>query len=137
MAGYVERNLIPGEEVTYQAKLSLWHMSPQIIIGILTSWFVVGLVILLAVFIRYKSTELAITNKRVIAKFGFIRRKTIELNLKKVESMRVDQGIIGRIFNFGSVVVAGAGNPQAPIPGISAPMEFRKRFFELQETVGA
>jgi hypothetical protein len=40
---------------------------------------------------------------------------------------------MGRMFDFGSIVMAGAGNPQAPIPGISAPMEFRKRFLEQQE----
>jgi uncharacterized membrane protein YdbT with pleckstrin-like domain len=137
MANYVERSLIPGEQVSYKARLSLWHMAPQIFIGLVTSWIGIGLIILLSVFIRYKSTELAVTNKRVIAKFGFIRRRTVEINLKKVESMQVHQGLLGRLFNYGSIVVAGAGNPQAPIPGISAPMEFRKRFFELQESVAA
>ena len=81
----------------------------------------------------YYTTELAITNKRVIAKFGLIRRNTVEMNISKVESIQVDQGILGRIFNFGSVLVSGAGDPKAPIPGISHPLKFRKMFFEVQE----
>jgi uncharacterized membrane protein YdbT with pleckstrin-like domain len=78
-----------------------------------------------------------VTNKRVIAKFGFISRRTVEIKLSKVESMQVEQGILGRIFNFGSLVVAGAGTPQAPIPGISDPLAFRTKFMETQENVEA
>ena len=81
------------------------------------------------------TTELAFTNKRVIAKFGFISRKTIEIGLTKVESLQVDQGILGRIFNFGTLVISGAGNPQAPIPGISNPMTFRRSFMEFQDNL--
>jgi len=69
----------------------------------------------------------------VIAKVGLISRKTIELNLQKIESIQVDQSILGRLFNFGSIVVAGAGNPQAPVRGISSPMNFRRAFIEAQE----
>jgi uncharacterized membrane protein YdbT with pleckstrin-like domain len=71
------------------------------------------------------STELAVTSKRVIAKFGFIRRNTIELRNDKVESLHIDQGIIGRIFNFGSIVVTGSGGTHAPIPYIANPLKFR------------
>jgi hypothetical protein len=84
----------------------------------------------------YKTTELAFTNKRVIAKFGLISRKTIELNISKVESMQVNQGILGRIFNYGTLVISGVGNPQAPILGISDPMSFRRAFMESQDSAG-
>jgi len=76
------------------------------------------------------------SNKRVIAKFGFISRKTVELNISKVESIQVNQGFLGRIFNFGTLVISGAGNPQAPIPGISDPMAFRRAFMESQDSAG-
>lgn len=93
----------------------------------------IGLILWASAAITYFTTELAITNKRVIAKFGLIRRDTIEMNISKVESIQVDQGILGRIFNFGSILVAGAGDPKAPIPGISEPLKFRRTFFEVQE----
>ena len=69
----------------------------------------------------------------VIAKFGFISRRTVEININEVESIQVDQGILGRIFNYGTLVIAGAGDPQAPIPGISEPMAFRRAFIEAQD----
>ena len=95
--------------------------------------FGLGWIFLVLAYIRYKTTELAITSRRVIAKFGFISRRTVEINISKVESIQVDQGILGRIFNYGTLVISGAGDPQAPIPGISDPMAFRRAFIEAQD----
>ena len=134
MASYVEGALTKGEQVVYQGKVSVWSLSPLIFLGIifLLAWGF-GIIFWVAAAIRYFTTELAITNKRVIAKFGLISRSTIEINLQKIESIQVNQGILGRIFNYGSIVVSGAGNPQAPIPGISSPLQFRRAFVDTQE----
>ncbi|MCZ2078335.1 MAG: PH domain-containing protein [Bryobacterales bacterium] len=135
MASYIEGALIKDERVMYIGHISLWSLSHLLFLGLLTlPLFGLGLVLWLMAYIQYKTTELAITNKRVIAKFGFISRKTIELNIARVESIQVNQGIAGRIFNFGTLVISGAGNPQAPIPGISDPMSFRRAFMEAQES---
>jgi uncharacterized membrane protein YdbT with pleckstrin-like domain len=137
MASYVETVIGNEESVEYQAKISLWSMSLLFIIGVLLlPFYGLGLIFFLYAYIRFKTTELAITNKKVIAKFGFIQRDTIELLLPKIESIQVNQSLFGRIFNFGSIVVSGAGNPQAPIPGISAPIQFRKTFMDVQEKTG-
>ena len=133
MASYIEGALIKDEKVVYKGNVSLWSLAPLIILGLLTIWIGIGLIFWLVAFIRYKTTELAFTNKRVIAKFGFISRQTVELNIAKVESIQVSQGILGRIFNFGTLVISGSGNPQAPIPGISEPMAFRRAFMESQD----
>lgn len=134
MASYIEGALIGDEKVIYTGRVSLWSLSPLIIFGVIGLFFYgLGLILWLIAFLRYKTTELAFTNKRVIAKFGFISRQTVELNISKVESIQVNQGIFGRIFNYGSLVVSGAGNPQAPIPGISDPMAFRRSFMESQD----
>jgi uncharacterized membrane protein YdbT with pleckstrin-like domain len=134
MGSYVESNLIKDEKVQYEGKTSIWSLLPKILLGlILLPFYGVGLLFWASAAITYFTTELAITNKRVIAKFGLIRRNTVEMNISKVESIQVDQGILGRIFNFGSVLVSGAGDPKAPIPGISHPLQFRKMFFEVQE----
>lgn len=136
MASYVEKTLINDEKIIYTGKISIWSLLPLLIIGLcLLPFWGIGLLFWLAAFIRYQTTELAFTNKRVIAKFGFISRQTIELNLIKVESLQVNQGILGRIFNFGTLVISGAGNPQAPIPGISNPMTFRRSFMEYQDRI--
>lgn len=78
-----------------------------------------------SIVLRVFSTELALTNQRIIAKTGLIRRNTVELRLEKVESLGIHQGIIGRIFNYGSVVVRGTGGTNTPIPNIKDPMKFR------------
>lgn len=136
MASYINKTLLDNEKVIYEGKLSIWSLLHLIVFGILGLFlFGLGIILLIMAFIRYKSTEVAYTNKRVIAKFGFIRRETVELNINKVESMQVTQGVLGRIFNFGSLVISGAGNPQAPIPGISHPMTFRKSFMEYQDKI--
>ncbi|MFN3885303.1 MAG: PH domain-containing protein, partial [Rhodocyclaceae bacterium] len=137
MASYVESALTKGEQVVYQGKVSIWSLMPLLLLGLVFLFFYgLGLLFWVAAAIRYFTTELAITNKRVIAKFGFISRSTIEINLQKIESIQVNQGILGRIFNFGSIVVSGAGNPQAPIPGISNPLQFRRAFIDTQESNG-
>jgi uncharacterized membrane protein YdbT with pleckstrin-like domain len=137
--GYVQETLVSGEEVVYEGKISVWSLLPKLIIGVLFLIFalsssiylaVVSIVFFLWAFLTYISTELAFTNKRVIAKFGFIKRETVELNINKIESIRVNQGIFGRIFNYGSIVIAGAGLAAAPIPGVSKPMVFRNKFME-------
>lgn len=134
MASYIEGALIKDEKVIYTGHVSLWSLAPLIILGFIgLAFFGLGLILWIIAFIRYKTTEMAFTNKRVIAKFGFISRQTIELNISKVESIQVNQGILGRIFNYGTLIVSGAGNPQAPIPGISDPMAFRRSFMESQD----
>lgn len=136
MTSYIEGTLIRDEKVIYTGNVSIWSLLPLIVFGLITiAFFGLGLIFWLVAFLKYKSTELAFTNKRVIAKFGFISRQTIELNLAKVESVQVNQGVLGRIFNFGTLVISGAGNPQAPIPGISNPMTFRRSFMEYQDQV--
>jgi uncharacterized membrane protein YdbT with pleckstrin-like domain len=134
MSSYLESVLSAGEVVKYEAKVSMWSMIPLFFLGLLfLPLYGFGLLFLLIAYLRFISTELAVTNKKVIAKFGFIRRDTIELLLPKIESIQVKQSLFGRMLNYGSIVVAGAGNTQAPIPGISSPIEFRKRFLETQE----
>ena len=134
MTTYVEEVLTRDERVIHVGHISLWSLSLYIFLGFLFLLaFGLGLIFWLIAYIKYKTTELAITNKRVIAKFGFISRRTIEININKVESIQVDQTLLGRIFDYGTLVISGAGNPQAPIPGISQPIQFRKAFLEAQE----
>lgn len=131
---YVSKTLIPGEEIIHEASLSLWTQTPLILLGlILLPVFGIGLIFWLMAYIRYKSTELAVTSKRTVAKFGFVSRHTIEMNLLKIETIQVRQGLMGRMFDYGSLIISGAGIPQEPIPGIGQPMEFRRAVLEAQE----
>ena len=127
---YIQSQLIRDEKVVYEGKTSLLANWFLIVLGIVTLPIFIGVLFLLIVAVRYFTTELAFTNKRVIAKFGLISRRTTELKLDKIESVQVQQGIFGRIMNYGTLVIGGAGNPQAPIPGISNPMTFKRALQE-------
>jgi uncharacterized membrane protein YdbT with pleckstrin-like domain len=134
MTSYVEGALVKDEKIVHLGRISLWSLWHLFALGLLLlPVFGLGLIFWVLAYVRYKTTELAITTKRVIVKHGFIRRRTIEININKVESIQVDQEILGRMFNFGTLVIAGAGDPQAPIAGISSPMAFRKAFIEAQD----
>ncbi len=134
MQSYVEGALVKDEKIVHLGHISLWSLWHLIALGlVLLPAFGLGLIFLIMAYVRYKTTELAITTKRVIVKFGLIRRRTIEININKVESIQVDQEILGRVFNFGTLVISGAGNPQAPVAGISSPMDFRRAFIEAQD----
>jgi uncharacterized membrane protein YdbT with pleckstrin-like domain len=135
MASYVEQALTRGESVLHLGRTSWWSLSGYLFFGIVLLPVGVGLILLALAWVKQRSTELAVTNKRVITKFGFIQRDTVELNIQKVESVQVQQGIMGRMLDFGTIVIAGGGNPQAPVPGISDPMGFRRAFLEAQEMV--
>jgi uncharacterized membrane protein YdbT with pleckstrin-like domain len=76
-------------------------------------------------FLIYSTTELAITSKRVIAKTGIIRRNAVEISNSKVEGITYHQGIIGRLFGYGSILIRGTGIGQVPIPFISQPDQFK------------
>ena len=131
-----------GEKVLYVGKVSYLSILPALIGGTLLVLIgvaiaigappiglivmLIGAIWLIAGVIRRTSTELAVTNRRVIAKFGLVRRSTVELNLSKVESIRVEQGILGRIFDYGSIIVTGTGSTMEPIPFISKPIAFRQ-----------
>ena len=146
--GYVDQNLMPGEVVEYRARLHWIIYAGPAVLGFLGLLLVlaavggrsllalVGLgVFVLAVaglmflsrWITDKTSEFAVTNKRVVIKVGLVRRHTLELLLSKVESVGVDQGVIGRILDYGSIVVVGTGGTREPFRNIARPLEFRKQ----------
>lgn len=123
MGSYVDANLIKNEKVTYQAHLH-W-----IIFVSLKAVFT----LFLAPLIENWTSEFAVTNKRVIIKVGLISRRTVEINLAKIESIGVDQSIIGRIFGYGTITVIGTGGTKEPFSGIADPLGFRKAVNEATE----
>lgn len=146
---YIDRNLLTNEQVLHRAHLSrVVFISPSLLLllglAVLTldgDVAAIGVILLfaslaglLSAFIRYKTSEFAVTNKRVIMKVGLIRRTSVEIVLSKVESITVDQGIAGRIFNFGSIAVVGTGGTHDPFHRIASPLRFRRA---VQEQLAA
>jgi uncharacterized membrane protein YdbT with pleckstrin-like domain len=71
------------------------------------------------------TTELAVTDRRVIFKTGFIRRQTVEMNMGKIETVVVNQSILGRLLNFGTILVKGTGQSVERFRSISRPLAVR------------
>ena len=90
-------------------------------------------VLLLQAIIVMLTTEFAVTNRRVIAKTGFIRRRTLEMLLSKIESVAVQQGILGRVLGFGSVTVTGTGGTKESFRAIDKPFAVRKVINQIIE----
>ena len=121
MSQYVENNLIAGEKIEYK---TTYHCVIFFSLRALFTLFIAPMID------RY-TDEFTITNKRVVIKTGLISRKTVELNLTKIESVNVDQTIMGRIFGFGSISIIGIGGTREVFVNIRKPLEFRKKFQEL------
>jgi uncharacterized membrane protein YdbT with pleckstrin-like domain len=146
MARYIHEILQPDEKLVYSTTIhwmvylpgiALWIAAIAIyVVGANTSspqvWFILALAVgviaaistFRAWFIRW-TTEIDVTDRRVVYKRGFIRRHTVEMNMDKVESVDVDQSILGRIFDFGDIVVRGTGHGIEPLHNVQAPLQFR------------
>ena len=147
---YVRRVLQPGETVVYDTKLH-WVIYIRAILllvvcvilvaaSVATSdnqnlslaleiaaaiFALLALSAALRAFVRRATTELAVTDHRVIYKTGLLARHTIEMNRDKVESVDVDQTLPGRIFGYGTIIVRGTGGSLEPIRTIGDPLTFR------------
>ncbi|HZS60803.1 MAG TPA: PH domain-containing protein [Gemmatimonadaceae bacterium] len=137
---YVDKSLIPGEQIVYRASLYrlpfLWLLLPAIaafVAAVFHYWIVVLAAIIVAgliyanVWAKRASAEFAVTTKRVIVAVGAVRRRTLELMLDKVEGIGVDQTLAGRIFNFGTVTITGSGGTRESFDNLAAPLEFRRQ----------
>jgi len=147
---YVRRVLQPGETIVYATRLH-WLIYMHTILLSIACIILAGAAVstsdnqgislalgisavifaLLALsaglraFIRRVTTELAVTDHRVIYKSGLLSRHTIEMNRDKVESVDVDQSFLGRIFGYGTVIVRGTGGSLEPMRNIGDPLTFR------------
>ena len=144
---YIGRILEPGEEVRYHTTVSWTIYWPAILLAICAlacgaaalaappflavAWFA-GVVFALAfvilalrAWLRRWTTEIAVTDRRIILKRGLIRRHTVEMNMQKVESVDVDQSLLGRLFNYGNVTIRGTGSSFERLDNIDSPLKLR------------
>jgi uncharacterized membrane protein YdbT with pleckstrin-like domain len=88
---------------------------------------VIALCHALSCYINYITSEYAVTDKRVLMKVGLIRRASLEIFLDKIESIHIKQNILGRIFNYGSIIISGTGGSKDPFNYIPKPLQFRRK----------
>ncbi len=141
---YVDKTLIEGEVVRARAHihwflyfwpflalafgivgtiLTLPFLPVAIFFGLIALY---GLIRWIQAYTLASTTELAVTNFRLIAKWGFIQRETIEQILLRIDSIEVEQTLLGRILGYGSVTVTGTGVTATPLKMIADPLGFRR-----------
>lgn len=149
MGRYIDEILQPGEKVLYSTNAHWIFYLPAIgvwivvvillVVSGLTStemitklcWASAAVLAIVALYFTVKAwfhrwtTETDVTNMRVVHKTGFIKRRTFEMALDKVESVDVNQSILGRIFNYGDVTILGVGEGRETIRTIASPLDFR------------
>lgn len=149
---YIEENLLPGESVTHTARLHFAiFIAPVVILALYFVLTVVavgamekaapavrhGVILCLlplvpialawfmSAFVRRWTTEMAVTNRRVLLKTGLIARRTLELRLEKVETVAIDQGLLGRLLDYGMLTVIGTGGSREAFAAVADPVGFR------------
>jgi uncharacterized membrane protein YdbT with pleckstrin-like domain len=149
MGRYIDGILQPGEKVLYSTNahwifylpaLAAWMVAVILLVlsrvtvidGIVLTCLAAAVVAALAglywatkAWFHRLTTETDVTNLRVVHKEGFIKRRTFEMSLDKVESVDVNQSILGRILNYGDVTVMGVGEGKEIIRTIASPLTFR------------
>jgi uncharacterized membrane protein YdbT with pleckstrin-like domain len=160
MGSYVDKNLGKDETINYSARVSLWKywfsfliggfLAFGALLGLASSlssksgdgmlghkfeaiFLLIALGVIAWPLIARKSTELVITSKRLIAKFGVASTQSIEIRFDRIETVRVKQSLMGRILNYGDIVITGTGSTFDPIPNISKPMNFRAALNDAME----
>ena len=152
---YVEKHLIEGETIVYETRLHWVALVVPILLGLLfgltgvamfvlsarttggknaasqsmmivgAAFLVVALVFIARGVLVRNATEMTVTNKRVFVKVGLAARRTIELLLSRVESIGVEESVMGRMLGYGKVIVHGTGGTPEIFNGIAHPLEFR------------
>jgi uncharacterized membrane protein YdbT with pleckstrin-like domain len=146
---YVRHVLQPGEKLLHESRIHWMIFVPAmllLLIGVaglvlyavdaagdlqilsysLTAvGFAAGAISFVTAWFKRWTTEVAVTDRRIIYKQGFINRHTVEMNMDKVESVDVDQTVFGRLFDYGDITVRGTGSGIEPLRKIDSPIQFR------------
>jgi uncharacterized membrane protein YdbT with pleckstrin-like domain len=142
---YIDEILQPGETLAYSGRLHWIVYVPAVFLLLLalaaltrvdnsTGWLwlsIAGLLAAAGVIMLFKAwfhrwtTEIDVTDRRVVYKHGFINRHTVEMNMDKVESVDVDQSILGRLLDYGDITIRGTGETWETLKMIGAPLKFR------------
>lgn len=130
--GYVEKSLASDEVVQQKARFHwTYHLlawGSLITLGIV----LIGLYIFIRLMIWMKTTEIAVTDRRVVIKRGWLSRATEELSLASVEEVNIRQSILGRLLGYGKLSISGTGTAELKTPNIAAPIQFRRAISEAR-----
>ena len=152
---YVEKHLIDGESIVYTTRLHWIVLVAPVLLGLLFGvmgiavfvfsarpgadnaamheammalgaiFLIVALIFIVRGVLLRNATEITVTNRRVFVKVGMAARRTIELLLSRVESIGVEESVMGRMLGYGTVILHGTGGTPESFDTIAHPLEFR------------
>ena len=139
---YFKEVMQPGEQVLYDKNLhwivylrASFLAIPLVVVGgffgvagnvpALAAAIIGAIALYIHAWVKTISTEVVVTDKRVILKTGILIRSTMEMNMNKVETVDVIQSIMGRIFGYGTIIIRGTGSSYEPLRDVDAPIELR------------
>jgi hypothetical protein len=137
--GYVDKHLLTDERVLRRGQVSFTaYIAPAILflVGLATAVFLFGFVLIvyaIVLCLRLATTEVAVTNRRIIGKVGLISTNSLDLRLAKLEGVSIRKGLLGALFNYGSITVAGSGSTRTMFPGMHNPEDLRRAFVSAAE----
>ncbi len=141
---YIDGNLLAGEKVVFRTRLHWKLLVGPLLFAIVTVLAIpllvsqgiwhnlaliapgAGLLAVLVAIIRRQSSDFAVTNKRVMMKVGVFSTRSVEILLSKIEALAVHQSLLGRILDYGDIVVTGTGGTEEAFSNIQAPMLLRR-----------
>ena len=141
--GYIDSQLLPGERVVYRSRLH-WQvfMGPSVVGalfvliggGIMSQGareagliiIAMAVFILIVPFIKRANSEFSVTDKRIVVKLGFVSTRTVELLHSKVEAISVNQSLLGKMLNYGDIMVTGSGGTKEFFQAVAAPLDLRR-----------
>lgn len=112
---YTKASLAANERILLLTSFTWWitvgwlvATTPFVLMG---SWFL--LILPLIAYIERYFTEFAVTNQGVLVKQGIIRRRVTRIAIGQIEGVFLTQSVLGRILNYGTIIVHGSGQPGA------------------------
>ncbi len=156
MARSFKQTRLPGENLRYQGRASIFafavdvlknafwialvyyayrlirpYIDHDIIYYVFQFFMLIFMAMIFSDFIQLLADELLLTDKRIIAKAGFVKRSALEMLLNKASGVVVEQSLFGRLLGYGDIAICGAGDDRVVIADIADPFTFTENFIEV------
>ncbi len=123
---YVDNSLAMNEVVIDRAYYHWSYRFLALMALLFLGVFVIGIWMFFAMMIRVWTTEIAVTNQRLVFKRGWLSLNTQEMALPNIEGVKVSQGFWGKVLGYGHVRIEGTGVDAIVTPPIAHPIDFRR-----------
>jgi uncharacterized membrane protein YdbT with pleckstrin-like domain len=148
---YVARTLGPHERIQFRTSYHwlVWFgsallVAPAVAVALAAypfnaldyaylSLIVIPVPIGLYYFARAMLVEIVVTNERFAYKTGLVAFRTEEIGLDNVETIGVEQSILGRLFGYGTITIHGTGHESIAINMVNDPIGLRRHIPMAQE----